>query len=908
MKMPNSTAFCAAITVLAASSALTCRGAAGGARVLLNDSIKEVPVGAPESGPHRVREALTAAESAEPLNLVVSLRMRNIDRFKAILESGRTLSPADMEADFLPLKADYDRASAWLASQGFTPTLVDANHTNLFVRGTVAGIANSLGVSFARVSTLDGEFTSAISAPSLPEEIASAVLGIEGLQPHIRMHAPKLRLADATPDFVHPRNAIPSDVLKAYDVPGNLNGAGQTIAIWADTLPLASDLALFDQATGTNENPAGFTVVLVNGGPPPGTATDNEVSLDTQWSSGIAPGANIRIYAAPAGDLYDLETACTEILNEGVVKIVTSSISSPETEFASASLQTASQLFAQMAAAGITIFHGAGDSGSYGGSVAPEYPTTDPYVTALGGTAMTFDSNWNETGETVWPNTGGGYSTFFSRPSWQTGPGVPAGTMRCVPDAAAPSSLVSAYGPEAGLVVVNGAELSVGGDSATGPMWAGLTAIINQARANAGLPTVGLLGPKIYPLIGTSAFTDITVGSDGAYSAGPGYDLCTGVGTPIVANLIQALANQPLFLSQSGSQTVATGSTAVFGVTAVGSSSLAYQWYLNGAAIAGATNSLYVVQATAAAAGAYMCSVRNAYGSVSSNPANLTAIATTDPGRLFNLSTLAVAGSGSQTLTVGFYTGGAGTAGSQTLLVQALGPALNTLGVSGAMPDPQLNIFDSNQDIIGSNAGWGSPLSNQLAVTAADAATYATALSNPASKDSATVVSLAPGGYTVQVSSASGVAGSTLAAFYDDTPSGAYTAASPRLINISCRLQVASNSSLTAGFWVGGSTSKTVLIRADGPALLAQGVTGVMPDPQLTVYNASQSTIAFNAGWGGSSVISSIANSVYAQPFTDPNSKDSAVVLTLPPGGYTAQVSSASKTAGDVLIEVFEVP
>ena len=170
------------------------------------------------------------------------------------------------------------------------------------------------------------------------------------------------------------------------------------------------------------------------------------------------------------------------------------------------------------------------------------------------------------------------------------------------------------------------------------------------------------------------------------------------------------------------------------------------------------------------------------------------------------------------------------------------------------------------------------------------------------------MIPFAPGGYTVQVSSVSGVTGKTLAALYDDTPAGAYTATTPRLINLSCRLLVGANSSLTAGFWVGGTTAKTVLIRADGPALAAQNVTGVMPDPQLTVFNASDTAIAYNAGWGGSPVLSSVAASVYAQPFTDPNSKDSEVLLTLAPGGYTAQVSSASNTAGNVMIEVYEVP
>ena len=395
---------------------------------------------------------------------------------------------------------------------------------------------------------------------------------------------------------------------------------------------------------------------------------------------------------------------------------------------------------------------------------------------------------------------------------------------------------------------------------------------------------------------------------------------------------VNAQSGGPTIGTQPVSQTMAAGSTVVFSVDSSGvvqtvssapsnapgagsepradasGTGTTYQWYLNGTAIAGATNSMLVVQATASAAGAYTCMETNSNGSVLSNAANLTVNATTrNPGRLINLSVNAVAGGASQILTVGFYNNAAGADTSQTLLIQALGPVLSTLGVPEVMPDPQLNVFNGGQSIIGSNAGWGSPKSNQAAVIAADAATYATPLSDPASKDSAVVASLQPAGYTVQVSSVSGIAGTTLAALYDDTP-GAFNPMNPRLINISCRLQLGAKGVLTAGFTVGGETSTTVLIRASGPALLAQGVSGVMPDPQLMVFDANQDVITSNAGWGGSSVISSIASSVYAAAFPNPYGADSAVVLTLPPGSFTVQATSVSGAAGDVMIEVFDVP
>ena len=426
-----------------------------------------------------------------------------------------------------------------------------------------------------------------------------------------------------------------------------------------------------------------------------------------------------------------------------------------------------------------------------------------------------------------------------------------------------------------------------------------------QVSTNAGATWVSLGNNSTY-----SGATTPTLGVGNATTAMTG-DLfraelsdAAGTSTSGTATLTVTPSVLPVFTTQPQGQTVATGTTTVFNFTATGGTILTCQWFLNGTAIAGATGSMLVIQATAA--GNYTCLLTNASGSTLSNPAALAVTTTTNPGRLINLSTLAVAGGGSQLLTVGFFTGGTGTTGSQSLLVQALGPTLSSLSVTGVMPDPQLNVF-TGQTIVGSNTGWGTPLSNQLAVIAADTATYATALANPASKDSALVTSVAPGGYTVEVSSVSGVTGKTLAALYDNTPSGAYAATTPRLINLSCRLQVAANSSLTAGFWIGGTTAKTVLIRADGPAMLAQNITGVMPDPQLTVFNAAGNVIASNAGWGGSPALASIFATVYAQPFTDPNSKDSAIVLTLPPGGYTAEVTSVSNAAGNVMIEVYEV-
>jgi hypothetical protein len=190
--------------------------AAAAGRVRFADSIKEVPVGAPSTGPHRVRDQLRPDELGQRMGFVVSLRMRNFAELEARVQSGQRVSQPEMEAKYLPLAADYDRVEAWLRSQGFAVNLRFPNHTNIFASGTVAQVSSALEVTFARVATSDGEFTSAVTAPSLPADLSAAVLAIGGLQPHILMHVPKPQPSVITTvdGFV-----TPADIDAAYDVP-----------------------------------------------------------------------------------------------------------------------------------------------------------------------------------------------------------------------------------------------------------------------------------------------------------------------------------------------------------------------------------------------------------------------------------------------------------------------------------------------------------------------------------------------------------------------------------------------------------------------------------------------------------------------------------------------------------------
>lgn len=373
------------------------------------------------------------------------------------------------------------------------------------------------------------------------------------------------------------------------------------------------------------------------------------------------------------------------------------------------------------------------------------------------------------------------------------------------------------------------------------------------------------------------------------------------------------VAAGPAISAQPQSQTVNAGATTTLSVTATGVG-LTYQWMLNGTAIAGATSStLSISNTSATAAGSYTVVITDSSNNSLTSSAAILGVQTN--ARLVNLSMLTAI---QDSLTVGFVVGGPAGSDTEPLLIRAVGPTLGApvssggFAYPGVMPDPSLKVIRQSDSVtVASNTGWGNPPGNATQIRAADSATGAFPLLDP-SLDSA-VLKLLPavgGGYTVQVSGSSGDSGSVIAEIYDNTQN--YTVASPRLINLSSLKQIPAGGSMTLGFVINGSTSETVLIRAAGPALTGFGypASAVMSDPKLVLQQQNPNTVmATNSGWGGSAQVSAAADSVKAFKFTDSSSKDSAILITLPPvsGGYSATVSSASGGGGNVIVEVYEV-
>jgi len=459
---------------------------------------------------------------------------------------------------------------------------------------------------------------------------------------------------------------------------------------------------------------------------------------------------------------------------------------------------------------------------------------------------------------------------------------------------------VSAPLPPAIAVQPIGQTVNLGGNISFSVAASGLGPLTYQWFFN-GSPIAGGTGA-------TLAFQSIQLGNAGTYTVAVSNSSGTATSNQAVL-FVTNPANGPVLVAQPVSQSISSGATVVFSVAAQPSPTTSYQWYQNGVTIAGATDSKLMIRtASATNAGQYNCVVSDSTGSSSSATAMLAISTLAGTPRIVNMSVL---GRLQSSLTLGFVLGGASTSVPESMLVRGVGPALANFGVPGFLPDPEFSIVQqSNGYVLASNSGWGTPLVNIAPVGAADAAAGAFPLADPTSLDAASVMPLpvSAGGYTVQVKGKSGDSGIVLAEIYDASVGGA-TASSIRLVNLSCLNYVPSGGALTAGFVIDGPSAETVLIRAIGPSLSGYGTPSPLPDPEVTLQPLGSNTlVASNTRWAGDTQIAAAATAIGAFALPDPSSGDSAVLVTLAPGAYTAQITSAGGGAGNALVEVYEVP
>jgi kumamolisin len=445
---------------------------------------------------------------------------------------------------------DVEKVRAFAADYGLRVSSEDRAARRVKLTGTVQAFNEAFGTTLRRYEHPSGSYrcrTGALSVPTSVREVIEAVLGLDNrpqTKPHFRLRKNRARV-DAQAAAV---SYSPVQVAQAYDFPSDASGAGQSIGI----IELGggyntADLDSFFSNLGIA--PPNLTAVSVDGatnsptGDPSGP--DGEVELDIEVAGAVAPGAEIAVYFAPNTDQGFID-AVTSAVHDANLKpdIISISWGGPEHSWTAQASEALNSACQDAAAMGITVLAASGDDGADDGTSAPtvDFPAASPYVIGCGGTKLKLSGDsisseqvWNELSSNEGA-TGGGVSEIFSLPTYQQAARVPAAPNgfvgRGVPDVAADADPESGY-----KVVVDGQESVIGGTSAVAPLWAGLLARINQALGK----NVGYVNPLLYSAAAESTFHDITSGSNGDYSAGPGWDACTGLGTPDGAELLAAL-------------------------------------------------------------------------------------------------------------------------------------------------------------------------------------------------------------------------------------------------------------------------------------------------------------------------------------------------------------------------------
>ena len=492
----------------------------------------------------------TVAGKTDPQNIisvsVIVKRKNPLDLEKV----SRHLSQQEFSATYAADPANFEHLRDFAHKHGLT---VDEGASSLARRTLVLrGPANKMEAAFG-VSLSDyvkdgkkfHSYTGTISMPQEHAEPVEAVLGLDNhpiAKPHIRLLDNKKKRKPAqTASF------NPPQVAELYNFPTGVNGAGQTIGI----LELGggynpSDLSSY--FAGLDIDEPRVTAVSVDGATnsPTDPNADGEVALDIEVAGSIAPRANIAVYFttnSSQGFVDALTTAIHDTTN-GPPSVISISWGSPESNWTAQSMTALDEACQSAAALGITITVASGDNGSSDGVSGNnvDFPASSPHVLGCGGTEL-IAANGAIQEQVVWNDqsqgggaSGGGVSSIFPLPSWQTNAKVPpsptSGGGRGVPDVAGDAS------PETGYnVFYDGQSAVVGGTSAVAPLWAALIALLNQQRGS----NIGFLNPTLYQNA-ENGFDDITQGNNGSYEAGKGWDACTGLGSPVGNQLSQIFA------------------------------------------------------------------------------------------------------------------------------------------------------------------------------------------------------------------------------------------------------------------------------------------------------------------------------------------------------------------------------
>jgi kumamolisin len=496
----------------------------------------------------------------ERIEVSVYLRDPAADELSGDLDAyaqqpGQQLSRAEYIARHSAAPEDVAKIEKFAHQHHLDVTEVNRASRKVVLAGTISHMSAAFATELHHYEHDGQHFRGRSGYLHVPSEVDQVIEGVFGLddQPQAKPHLRIAKPTGSTPS-ARPNGYTPPQLAQLYDFPTGVDGTGECVAL----IELGGgyndqDLTTYFQQLGIAKPQV--TSIGVDGGtnsPGDPNGADGEVALDIEVVGGVAPGAHIAVYFAPNTDRGFLD-AITQAVHDTTnnPSVISISWGGPEASWTSQATTTMDQAFQTAAALGITVCVAAGDNGSSDGvtdqKAHVDFPASSPNVLGCGGTRLDAAGNqvsdevvWNEaaTGDGA---TGGGISDIFPLPTWQANAHVPPSVNnqrvgRGVPDVAGDADPQTGY-----QVYFDGQSTPIGGTSAVAPLWAGLIALINQKRGKA----VGYLNPYIYQnyqqLAQSKALRDVTSGNNGSYSAGPGWDACTGLGTPDGAQLLQGL-------------------------------------------------------------------------------------------------------------------------------------------------------------------------------------------------------------------------------------------------------------------------------------------------------------------------------------------------------------------------------
>jgi uncharacterized repeat protein (TIGR01451 family) len=500
------------------------------------------------------------------LHLAIGLPLRNAEALTNLLAQiydpastnyHHYLTPEQFTAQFGPTEEDYAKVINFAQANGLTVAGTHPNRLVLDVQSTVADVEKTFHVKMRNFHHPKEDRT--FYAPDTDPTVSAAlpILHISGMDNYYLMR-PKSnpQPISSITNFIPNAGTGPqgtymgADLRKAY-VPGTtLTGVGQNVGLLQFDGYYPSDPAAYAQQNGLT-NPPNLVNIPIDGGvsrPGPG---NTEVAMDIEMIMAMAPGvSNIYVYEAPNPSPW--VDILSRMANDNLARQLSCSWGGGPPDAA------AEQIFQQMALQGQTFFNAVGDTDAFTEDNPIDFPSDSPNITQVGGTVLTTTGSGDYQSEEVWNDrfprppgdqgSSGGISTYYPIPTWQQGLNMTnnhgSQTFRNTPDVALTAENIFIIS-DAGQPSANG------GTSAAAPLWAAFTALANQQAATNGHAFVGFLNPAIYALAKTTnynnVFRDVTVGdnfwpgSPTNFPAVPGYDLCTGLGSPNGTNLINAL-------------------------------------------------------------------------------------------------------------------------------------------------------------------------------------------------------------------------------------------------------------------------------------------------------------------------------------------------------------------------------